>query len=187
MLALSKIFNPFNRNSLLEDCMEGIVKKDRDSLVILYEETKEAIYGYALSILKNKHDAEDVFQEVYIKIYEKAETYNATGKPLAWIMTIARNLCYEKMRKHKDEGNIDEMHNLGIVDKGNKNVEDKIILDIAFSKITDEERNIIILHIVSGLKHREIAKLLELPLSTVLSKYNRAIKRMKDLLKEDMK
>ena len=61
-----------------------------------------------------------------------------------------------------------------------------MILTIAFQKITDEERNIIMLHIIGGLKFHEISKMLELPLSTVLSKYHRTIKKLKKILKEDM-
>lgn len=187
MLALSKIFNPFSNKSLLEDCMRGLVNKDKDSLVTLYEETKESVYGYILSILKNKHDAEDVFQEVYVRIYEKSSLYKSGNNPMAWILTIAKNLCYEYLRKKKSTDNIDEIYDLGFVDKNQNNIENKMILDIAFNKLTDEERNIVMLYVVSGLKHREIAVLLNLKLSTVLSKYNRSIKRMRDLLKEDMK
>lgn len=187
MLALNKVFYPFRNKSLLEDCMEGIVERDKDSLIQLYNETKKEVYGYVLSILKNKHDAEDIFQEVYIKIYEKASLYKNDGKPMAWILTIARNLCYEFLRKKKNNDNIDDVYDIGFIDKKHKNVEDKMILDILFNKLTEEERNIVMLYVVSGLKHREIALLLNIKLSTVLSKYNRAIKRMREILKEDMK
>lgn len=187
MLALNKMFNPLSRNSLLESYIEGILNNNRESLILLYEDTKEAVYGYVLSLLKNKHDAEDAFQEVYIKIHENASKYRRDTKPLAWILTIARNICFDRLRKNKDTYDIYEMYDLGFLDKNHKNVEDKIILEIAFNKITDEERNIVMLYVVSGLKHKEIAKLLSIPLSTVLSKYNRAMKKMRDILKEDMK
>ena len=187
MLALNKMFNPLSRNSLLESYIEGILNNNRESLILLYEDTKEAVYGYVLSLLKSKHDAEDVFQEVYIKIHENASKYRRDTKPLAWILTIARNICFDRLRKNKDTYDIYEMYDLGFLDKNHKNVEDKIILEIAFNKITDEERNIVMLYVVSGLKHKEIAKLLSIPLSTVLSKYNRAMKKMRDILKEDMK
>lgn len=187
MLALNKMFNPLSRNSLLESYIEGILNNNKESLILLYEDTKEAVYGYVLSLLKNKYDAEDVFQEVYIKIYENASKYRRDTKPLAWIMTIARNICFDRLRKSKDVDDIHEMYDLGFLDKNHKNVEDKIILEIAFNKITDEERNIVMLYVVSGLKHKEIAMLLNIPLSTVLSKYSRAMKKMRDILKEDMK
>jgi RNA polymerase sigma-70 factor (ECF subfamily) len=49
----------------------------------------------------------------------------------------------------------------------------------AMRVLSDEERQIVILHAVSGVKHREIAKIMEMPLPTVLSKYNRAMKKLK--------
>lgn len=185
-LALNE-YDPFEKNSLLDECMEGLVNRNKDSLILLYELTKNVVYGLILSIVKNKHDAEDILQEVYIKVYLNAEKYEKKGKPLAWIVTITKNLCYEHLRKSKDNVDIDEMHDIGFNDKKNKNVEDKIILNIAFKQISDEERKIIVLHVVGGLKYREIAKILDLPLATVLSKYHRAIRRMKELLKEEMK
>ena len=51
--------------------------------------------------------------------------------------------------------------------------------------LTDEERQVVMLHAVTGLKHREIAQLLELPLATVLSKYRRALKKLNLLLEGD--
>ena len=60
--------------------------------------------------------------------------------------------------------------------------ENRIVLKECMQLLNDEERKIVVLHAVTGFKHREIAKLLELPLSTVLSKYNRAIKKLKTAL-----
>lgn len=55
-----------------------------------------------------------------------------------------------------------------------------MILEYAFSILGEQERTIVILHMINGLKHREIAELTGLPLSTVLSKYNRSLKKMKN-------
>ena len=57
--------------------------------------------------------------------------------------------------------------------------EDKIIIKTLMEKLTDEERQIIIMHVIGGLKHIDIAKLLDIKLSTALSKYHRAIKKLK--------
>lgn len=51
--------------------------------------------------------------------------------------------------------------------------------------LSDQERQVVLLHAVTGLKHREIAALLELPLPTVLSKYSRALKKLRLAMKED--
>ena len=62
--------------------------------------------------------------------------------------------------------------------------EDRIVLTACMDKLKDDERQIIMLHAVSGFKHREIAEFLSLPLSTVLSKYHRALKKLRVLLTE---
>ena len=61
--------------------------------------------------------------------------------------------------------------------------EDRLVLQDALARLGAEEGQIVLLHAVTGLKHREIAQLLELPLSTVLSKYHRGLKKLKALMK----
>ena len=105
-----------------------------------------------------------------------------------FLVEIFKNLCYMKLRSKKENVDIHQLHEVLENKNINQDIEDRIVLKAAFSVINDEERNIIMLHAVSGLKHREIAKMLNLPLSTVLSKYNRAIKKLKkQIKKEDMK
>ena len=60
--------------------------------------------------------------------------------------------------------------------------EDKIIISECLNTLSDSERQIIVLHAVAGMKHREIAELTGLPVSTVLSKYSRALKKLKKIL-----
>jgi len=149
----------------------------------LYEQTASAVYGFALSILKNKHDAEDVMHDAFIKVYTAAVTYKPMGKPLAWILTIVRNLCYTRIRTGGVCEDISEYEDL--VSTGDSDsVLDKMILQEALSKLDFEERQIVVLHSLTGLKHREIAEILELPTGTVLSKYNRSIKKLKKHLEE---
>lgn len=65
------------------------------------------------------------------------------------------------------------------------NTEERIVLEAAFRVLNMEERQIVMLHAVSGLKHKEISQIVKKPLSTVLSKYNRAIKKLEKVLGED--
>ena len=149
----------------------------------LYEQTSSAVYGFALSILKNKHDAEDVMHDTFIKVYTAAVTYKPMGKPLAWILTIVRNLCYSKIRAGSVCEDIQEYEDLlGVSDDGS--LLDRIVLQEAMAELDFEERQIVILHSLTGLKHREIAEILELPTGTVLSKYNRSIKKLRKQLEE---
>ena len=149
----------------------------------LYEQTSSAVYGFALSILKNKHDAEDVMHDAFIKAYQGAVTYKPMGKPLAWILTIVKNLCYSKIRAGGVCDDLSEYEDLVRTDESGS-ILDKLILQEALSTLDFEERQIVILHSLTGMKHREIAEILELPTGTVLSKYNRSIKKLRKQLEE---
>ena len=149
----------------------------------LYEQTSSAVYGFALSILKNKHDAEDVMHDTFIKVYTAAVTYKPMGKPLAWILTIVKNLCYTKVRAGNVCEDLTEYEDLARTDESGS-ILDKVILQEALALLDFEERQIVILHSLTGLKHREIADILELPTGTVLSKYNRSIKKLRNQLEE---
>lgn len=176
----------YEKDTSLEACIIKIAYKDKVAFENLYNETSSAVYGFALSILKNPSDAEDVLQDVFIKIYDNASTYQANGKPLAWILTITKNLSLMKIRKQKDTVDISEMIETLASNESVTN-ENKIILDAAFELLSDEERNILLLHSTAGFKHREIAKFMNLPLATVLSKYHRSIKKIKNKIsKEDI-
>ncbi|MEG1845720.1 MAG: RNA polymerase sigma factor [Oscillospiraceae bacterium] len=177
--------NQFNSTNL-EEYIAGISTGNQKFLALVYEETKSAVYGFALSILKNTYDAEDIMQSTYINIYNSAENYIPQGKPMAWIFTIVRNLSLMKIRENNKTADI-EQEQWGNFPACNDNFSplDKIVLDSVMKSLSDTERQIVMLHAVSGFKHREIASILELPLSTVLSKYNRAIKKLKILLKEE--
>ncbi len=168
-------------NDKLEAAIKQIAVGDKEALTEVFQLTKIAVYGFVLSLMKNKEEAEDVFQEVYIKIFENANSYKAQGKPMAWIITIAKNLCYMRFRKMKDTTELEKEE----LWTENENIEERILLAAAFKQISDEERSIVMLHVLSGLKHREIAKILELPLPTVLSKYHRAIRKLKRILEEN--
>ena len=144
----------------------------------LYEQTASAVYGFALSILRNKHDAEDVMHDAFIKAYQGAVTYKPMGKPLAWLLTIVRNLCYSKVRAGGVCEDIAEYEDFTGSDEHISTI-DRIVLQEALNKLDFEERQIVVLHSLTGLKHREIAEILELPIGTILSKYNRSMKKLR--------
>lgn len=82
----------------LEELMAGLAAGDRESLAQLYHRTRAAVYGLALSILGSGHDAEDVTQDTYVTAWEKCHLYRPQGTPMAWLLTITRNLARMKLR-----------------------------------------------------------------------------------------
>ncbi|MBQ8145377.1 MAG: RNA polymerase sigma factor [Clostridia bacterium] len=151
----------------------------------LYELIETDVYAYALSKIVRKEDAEDITHDTFVQVWKNATQYKPMGKPLAWIFTIEMNLIRRQFNKSQRFTSIDESIE---VESDNGEFAEGVInnefLRQMLSTLSEEEREIITLHIVSGLKHREISKLLAKPLSTVLSKYNRAIKKLQMHIKE---
>jgi len=131
--------------------------------------------------MKNPADAEDILQETYLKIWANAGKYTAKGTPMAWIMTIAKNLALMKLREKKRHQDLEpEEWDMSFhIPDTSGTTEDRHLLEAALNILAEEERHIILLHAVSGLKHREIAELLDMALPTVLSKYHRALKKLR--------
>lgn len=164
-------------------------KGSQEAFKQLYEKTDRILYGFILSILRNPYDAEEIMQETYMKIWTSAAGYQPQGKPLAWMFTIARNLCYMKFReqKHQADVGLDELTGTESSEfcPQIENAADKLVLKAALEALKEEERQIVLLKNSSGLKHREIAQALGMPLATVLSKYNRAMKKLEQYLREE--
>ena len=171
---------------VIEKSIMSLASGNIDSMDILYETIKTDIYAFALSKVHNKFDADDILQDTLIKIYENSKLYTPLGKPLAWIFTIETNVInrYFQLKNRYDIINDDDMN--VIKDEPDQNIRDDITneyLRSLLSTLNDFEKEVISLHLISNLKFREIAKVLNKPLSTVLSKYNRAIKKLKNLNK----
>ena len=174
-----------NRDAETERLIARMSRGEIAAMGELYELIGTDVYAFALSKTANKEWAEDVTHDTFVQIWKSAKHYIPMGKPLAWIFTVEINLIRKQKNKTKSAVPFDEAFESET--DGTDFSEDVIIGDFLqqmMNYLNEEEREVIALHIVSGLKHREIAKLLKKPLSTVLSKYNRAIKKLQNLVKE---
>ena len=158
-------------------CAEG----DSHALEQLYRATSPAVYAYLLSVLKNSQDAEDALHDTYLKVWSGAAGYQSQGKPMAWILTIGKNLCLKQLHSQSKQTSSPEEWMEYAPDSGEMTQEDKWVIRQCMEQLSDDARQIVVLHAVAGFKHREIAKMLDIPLSTVLSKYHRSIHKLKAL------
>ncbi|MBQ8686040.1 MAG: RNA polymerase sigma factor [Clostridia bacterium] len=175
-----------NKNDKIEQLLASLSTGDTASMGRLYDLIKTDVFAYALSKTGNKQDADDIMQDTFVKIYKYAKQYRPKGKPMAWIITIELNLIRRHFQLKARTVEFDESFENT---PSNENFEEGVINDAFLRELlkalNEEEREVVSLHIVSGMKHREIAKLLQRPLSTVLSKYNRAIKKLQAIVKEE--
>lgn len=172
------------RSRELEHLLRQVGRGDREAFARVYGLTRGAVYALALSLLHDAHEAQDVAQDVFVRVWESAPNYRPQGSPMAWLLTIARNLALSRLRQSGRREELDEeAWNAIPAEAPGVTPEDRAVLQEALARLGAEERRIVLLHAITGLKHREIAQLLELPLSTVLSKYHRGLKKLRALLK----
>ena len=185
-MLMTSEYAPAEERHRLQRMLLRVAEGEREALAELYQHTRAAVYGLALSYLKNTHDAQDLTQDVYVQVWDCAAQYHSTGSPMGWLLTVCRNLCLMRLRREERHAALSEEEWDAIpAQECGLNADERTLLQGALASLADEERRIVLLHAVTGLKHREIAALLELPLPTVLSKYHRALKKMRIFLEGD--
>ena len=168
-----------------ESLITRIGQGDAAAFESLYVQTSNAVFAYAFSLLMNRENAEDVMQDTFLKVRAAAHLYRPMGKPMAWILTIARNLCMLRFRQMKRQaefvpGQGADETGLSLIEER----EDRMVLEAAMKVLSQEELSIIVLHSVSGMKHREISEAMQIPISTVLSRYQRGLRKLRKRLEE---
>ena len=145
----------------------------------LYTAYSEKVRGYVFGKVANRHDAEEAAQDCFVKAYAGAGTYRPQGKPMAWLIAITRNICLDRLRERAKHAHAPMEDWESYVEQAAVSSEDRLVLEQCMNALDDAERQIVVLHAVGGMKHRETAHLMGMTLTAVLSKYSRAIKKLK--------
>ncbi len=176
-------------------------KGDSDAFSALILPHEKRMYHYALRMLKDPHEAEDVLQEAFLKAYGKLETYHGEASFSTWLYTILNRLCLDILRKKKRTGEEsflslnqtskdDEEYELQIEDnapspeEAYRKKEAMEALSKALQKLSEEHRAIILMRDINGLDYEAIAKITGTSLGTVKSRLNRARLNLRKILEE---
>ncbi len=163
----------------LEDELLSIASGDKTALARFYGDTYTPIYSYILSFLKNSYDTEDVLHDLYVSVYVNARSYKPGGKPMAWVFAIARNMSLKKLSERKRNADFEDEDWEKLLPPDALSLEESCAVRACLTQLSRDEREIVVMHTVAGFMHKEIAAIMSLPLGTVLSKYNRAIKKLR--------
>ena len=177
-----------NKNQIIENCILSLAEGDMDAMDLLYDTIYGDVLAFALSKVGDRFDADDILHDTFLRIYENAKLYTPMGKPLVWIFTVETNLInrYFQVRNRTVPLEDEILVNTVADDSSNETENMKMeSMEKILMHLNEFERQVVMLHLVSDLKFREIAKQLDKPLSTVLSKYNRAIKKLQKIVKEE--
>jgi RNA polymerase sigma-70 factor (ECF subfamily) len=166
---------------------------DRGSFEQLYERFSGVLFSTALNVLNNQEAAEDVLQDVFIAIWEKAPLYDSVrGKPLTWAVTLTRYKAIDRLRSIRRKGllhdrieqetKIFEEHtgrsSLDEVDAAEKSG----LVREAIQQLSATQREAIELAFFGGLTQAEIAEKLKQPLGTVKARIRRGMMKLKEIL-----
>ncbi|MFW5794482.1 MAG: RNA polymerase sigma factor [Bacillota bacterium] len=165
-----------------EDYIDLLIKKDNKAFEIVYEHTKRGVFSIIISLVKNKTITEDLMQETYIKMIQKIKQYKRGRNFNAWLMQIAKNTALDYLRKSKKEMIYDPQEQAYIHESLKSESKTYDVLDLVES-LNPIEKQIVLLRAVSDFKFKDIAKIVEKPLGTVLWLYNKAIKQLKHEVK----
>ena len=140
-----------------------------------YEQYKTGIYRYALSILKDPNGAEDVLQETFLRLLSGKYVVREE-KIQAWLYRVARNYCYDLLRKREREQDLPP--ELSVHEGQFAYIERIAVLDIT-------DREIVTMKVLSGMTCREIGNVMRMTASSVQKRYERAIKKLKEQEESD--
>lgn len=163
-----------------DDLMSAMASGSRDALKQIYEEYVKLIYSVIYDTIKSREEAEDITSEFFIKLFGIAGKYKQGNGHKKWLVTIARNMAIDRIRKLDREIVVDEF-----TENSNEEVslEEQVTLSVtmkqAMEKLKPEERQVLDLKVIGGFTFKDISELLAKPQGTVSWLYNNAIKKLR--------
>ncbi|HNZ74301.1 MAG TPA: sigma-70 family RNA polymerase sigma factor [Bacilli bacterium] len=158
----------------LKRSMEKLQQGNDEAFEYIYDSTHRLVYYQIYSILKSHQEAENIMQDVYIKVYRNIDKYK-NDNPRAWIVTIARNEAINLYHKNKKEVFMDEEE----LDAFSEEDEKTPLINLAVKILDEEEFLLVAYSVLEGKSRREVAKILDLSPSGVTYKLNLALEKLK--------
>jgi len=173
--------------------LQRVAQGDRVSFETLYDRFSGVLFSTAYRVLNNQEAAEDVLQDVFIQIWEKAPLYDpARGKPMTWAVTLTRNKAIDRLRSTVRRNRLqddvereaetfeqfDDRSSFDAVAAGETN---QIVRD-AIQKLSKDQREAIELAFFSSLTQTEIAERLKEPLGTIKARIRRGMMKLREVL-----
>ena len=163
--------------------MEEIARGSSEASSILLDRYKNQLFAFLYRLILNQTDAEDIFQETWIRIIKYAHTFNASKKFSTWLFQIAVNCSRDFINCKHYEANIEEEITVCDVNQI-EDFENKEFAESIIEKLPLSFREVVILRYFHDKKEKEIAELLSIPIGTVKSRLHKAIAFLKKFYDE---
>lgn len=172
-----------------EELKKCFRQKDPKAFDLLFNQYKSDVYRFILYLIQNKPEAEDIFQETWLRVVRNLKVLTEVRDLKAWIFTIALNLFRDQLRQKrfrrllllplftKSDPDEDESPILPVPDIS-RDIEIKHGVQAALKKLPEKQRRIFILKEIEGFRHEDISQMLHIPVGTIKSLLHRAIKKL---------
>ncbi len=168
------------KHNIEEEFVEHLLSRDAKKFAILYDHFSGALLGIINRIVKNDEEAEDILQEVFLKIWHASTSYDQKKSRLfTWMLNVARNTSIDYLRSK--QGRFDkavqstDVLNSAHAHGGANTNHDHIGLKKIVNELKTEQKEIIDLAFFEGYTQNEIAEKLQIPLGTVKTRCRKAI------------
>ena len=169
---------------------------DKQALRKLYDRFNKILFGMIYKILRNKEESEDLLQEIFVKIWNKADQFDPSrGSAYSFIATLARNRAIDRTRsrafknRRKDDYVINDYEYSFNLSTENPNPEEKIEITEravgvrkALAQLNEKERQVLYISYFEGLSQTEIADKIDIPLGTVKYRMRQGMIKLREML-----
>ncbi|MDI6860997.1 MAG: RNA polymerase sigma factor [Caldisericia bacterium] len=169
-----------------KELVRRVKKGEISAFAELVEKYESDVFTYCLYILKDREDAKDLTQETFLKAFLNIKSLRKEEDFKFWLLRIARNSCFKKLRKRKMEKKLDLYE-----EEKEIKIDEEIIKDEkreklikAINKLDKKDREILTLRDIEGYSYEEISKILKISLNLTKVRIHRARKNLKKILGE---
>jgi len=168
------------------DYIVALKLKTKGSFSRLYDDYSKALYGYILTTVQDRPVADDLLQEVFIKIWRSIDTYDPDkGALFTWMMTITKRICidYFLSKSHKTTSRTNTLDNIPVPGPVFYRPEEFPAFEVKIKLylLKKHLREVLYLSFYLGFTHKQIAVMLDEPIGTIKTRIRRAIKQLKVL------
>lgn len=163
-----------------EVCIRQIREGEKEGLKQIYQAYAGLIYAVVYDMTRQEEDAKDITSECFIRLWERADTYRFGGKHKAWLVTIARNMAIDHLRKQRRELPMEELPEAE-QESGDfaEEVVGSMSMQEAMKCLKPTEQEVLDLKILGDFTFREISKILRKPMGTVSWLYRSGIEKLR--------
>ena len=171
------------------DLLRAVAQGDEESLAAIYDRYRTILFGLLFRILGNRAEAEDILQEVFVQVWQRARDFDENrGKAFTWLVTLARSRAIDRLRSLGSRSRTIEAATKESADAVGDAIEDAInnergeVVRAALKELPEEQRAALLMAYFDGFSQSEIAERTNTPLGTVKTRMRTGMTKLREVL-----